>query len=110
MVSLVIASFYSSFLLAAGVMLHRRLTAGPGELIWGPFKLGSAGTPITILSMIYSVIGIFFSFFPPTAEVTPESMNWSVVVFFGVMIFSLGFWAIHGRKVYEGPIREVLSD
>lgn len=110
MVSLVIASFYSSFLLSAAVMLHRRLVAKPDELVWGPFKLGAAGVPVTILSMIYSVIGIFFSFFPPTVEVTPLTMNWSVVVFFGVMIFSIVFWVVHGRSVYEGPIREISSN
>lgn len=110
MVSLVIASFYSSFLLSAAVMLHRRLTAGPDELVYGPFKLGRAGVPVTILSMIYSVIGIFFSFFPPTSTVTPKTMNWSVVVFFGVMFFSIAFWAVHGRSVYEGPLREISSD
>jgi hypothetical protein len=59
---------------------------------------------------MYSIVGIIFSFFPPTVDVTPESMNWSVVVFFGVMIFSLIYWFVHGRFVYEGPIREIPSD
>lgn len=109
-ISLVIASFYSSFILAAAVMLHKRLTAKPGEIVWGPFKLGAAGVPVTILAIMFSTIGIIFSFFPPTVQVTPESMNWSVVVFFGVMVISVVFWMVHGRSVYEGPIREVAPE
>ena len=34
-------------------------------------------------------------------------MNWSILVFGGVLLFSLLFWAIQGRKVYTGPIMEI---
>jgi len=110
MVSLVIASFYSSFLLSAAVLLHKRLTTSNEEMQWGPFKLGSAGVPVIILAIMYSVIGVFFSFFPPTAKVTPETMNWSVVVYFSVIIFSFVCWAVHGRFIYEGPLKEIEID
>lgn len=105
--SLVIASFYSSFALAAAVLLHKRLTTPPEQMFYGPFQLGRAGVPIIILSLAYSAIGIFFSFWPASSEVTAMTMNWSVVVFFGVLIFSLLFWVIYGRKVYTGPLLEV---
>jgi hypothetical protein len=89
------------------VMLHKRLTVPDDKIVWGPFKLGRAGTPITILSIIYTIIGIFFSFWPATATVTATTMNWSIAVFGGVLIFSMVFWLVHGRKVYTGPIVEI---
>lgn len=105
--SLVIASFYSSFTLSAGVLLHKRLRTAPEHMFYGPFQLGRAGLPVILLSIAYSVIGIFFSFWPATSEVTAMTMNWSVLVFFAVLIFSLLFWAVYGRKVYTGPLLEL---
>jgi choline transport protein len=33
-------------------------------------------------------------------------MNWSCVLWTGVVFFALGFWGVHGRKVYRGPVVE----
>lgn len=110
MVSLIIASFYASIAISASVMLHKRLTIPDSQIIWGPFKLGRAGVPVTVLALIYSLIGIFFSFWPPSANVTTENMNWSIAVFGGVVLFCLAFWVLHGRHVYTGPIVEISQD
>ncbi|KAL8801575.1 MAG: hypothetical protein Q9182_004361 [Xanthomendoza sp. 2 TL-2023] len=101
--SLVVVSFYSSFALAAAVLLHRRLSRTSPELVYGPFNMGRAGVPVIVLSLVYSVIGIFFSCWPPTAQVDAVTMNWVVVVFGGALVFSMVFWVVHGRKVYTGP-------
>lgn len=104
--SLVIASFYSTYIISASVLLHKRLTA-PSDIKYGPFTMGRAGVPIAILAIAYSILGLFFSFWPPTPAVTAETMNWSVLVYGAAVLFSLGFWVVHGRKVYTGPIMEV---
>ncbi|PQE17187.1 choline transport protein [Rutstroemia sp. NJR-2017a WRK4] len=104
--SLVIAGFYSSFSISASVLLYRRLTS---KMVYGPFHLGRTGVPIIIASLIYSSIGIVFSFWPGAANPTAASMNWSVVVYFGTLILSLIYWAVHGRFVYTGPVLEIDS-
>ena len=104
---LVLAAFYSAFLFAACTMLHKRLTTPEQEIRWGLFKLGRYGVPITIFSIIYSVIGTFFSFWPPSPEPTPETMNWSIAVFGGLMVFCVIFWYTHAHKIYKGPIIEI---
>jgi len=106
---LTIAAFYSSFLIAAVVMLHKRLTTPDNGFRWGPFKLGRFGVPVYIISIIYSIIGGFFSFFPPSSKVTLVSMNWSIAVFGGVLIISIVHWFFHARHVYTGPIVEIHS-
>ena len=108
--SLVIAAFYSSFLVAACVILLKRVTRQDSPIRWGPFSLGRAGLPVTIFSIVYSIIGIFFSFWPPSVSPTATSMNWSIAVYGGVLLFSLIFWAVYGRKVYTGPIIEIRVD
>jgi len=104
---LTVCGFYASFLIAAFVMLHKRLTTADSDIHWGPFKLGRWGVPITLLSIAYSLLGFFFSFFPPTKEVTPVTMNWSSAVFGGVLLLSLVHWFFFARHVYTGPVVEV---
>lgn len=107
--SLVIAAFYSSFVISASVLLHKRLTTPEHEMNYGPFQNGRFGVPVIIGSIIYSIIGIFFSFWPGSLNPTLVNMNWSVVVFCGAMVLSMGFWFVHGRLVYTGPIVEIDS-
>lgn len=105
--SLVIAGFYSTYLISCSVLLHKKLTTPASSIRYGPFSMGRASVPMIILAMAYSVIGIFFSFWPRSREVTAQTMSWSVAVFGGAVLFSLGFWFTYGRKVYTGPIVEV---
>lgn len=37
----------------------------------------------------------------------PGDMNWAIVVYSGVIIFSLIFYALYGRKTYDGPVEYV---
>ena len=104
---LVIAGFYSSFLVSAVIVLVKRSTKQDVPIRWGPFHLGRAGIPINVISIMYSIIGILFSFFPPAVDPTPTTMNWSIAVYGGVLLFSLLFWAVHGRTVYTGPIIDI---
>ena len=107
-VSLFVTSYYSTFILAAAVMLNKRLQSGP-DLPWGPFKLGRAGVPITILAIAYSVLGMFFSVWPTTKDPSVQTMNYCVVVYGGTLVFSMLFWIIYGRKHYTGPVLELQS-
>lgn len=103
--SLVTAGFYSSFLIAAVVLLWKRVTA-PTEIRWGPFSLRKFGLPINILAILWTVIGILFSFWPTNAHTTPQNMNWSCLVYEATLILSTVFWFAHSRKVYTGPVIE----
>ena len=103
--SLLVAGIYSTFLVSISVMLYQRLRFY-SKIQWGPFKLGRFGVPINVVSLFYSIVGVVFSFFPPSAKPNAQSMNWSVTVYGGVLIFSLLFWVAHGRRVYTGPLHE----
>lgn len=108
-ISLIIAGYYSSFLLAATVMLHKRLTTPTEDLPWGPFRLGRSGPAITVVAILYSILVGFFSMWPPTVNPDPEQMNWCVLVFGAILVFSLCFWVAYGRKHYTGPVMDIVG-
>jgi choline transport protein len=49
---------------------------------------------------------MFWSFWPASVPVEAISMNWSCVLWSGVVMFAVGFWWVHGRSVYKGPVVE----
>lgn len=107
-VSLVVAGFFSSYIIAIVLILYRRIRGDP--LRWGPWRMGIVGIPVNIIAIIYSIIVMVFSFFPGTSTVTLVTMNWSCLVFGGVMILSILLYMVHGHKVYRGPIIEVQDE
>lgn len=48
-----------------------------------------------------------FSFFPTELPVDAESMNYSSVIFAGVLLAAMGYYFWRGRKEYVGPVIEV---
>ena len=73
-------------------------------LQWGPFHLpGLLGTINNAYACTYMIFVIFWSVWPPVTPVDSESMNYSVVVTGGVIIFSIVWYWVKGRKEYKGP-------
>jgi len=105
--SLVTAGFYSSFLIAGIVLFMKRCVTPYSEIRWGPFALGKFGLPINLLAVLWTMIGIFFSFWPTDSQVTLQNMNWSILVYGATLLLSTAFWFLHSRYVYTGPIVEV---
>lgn len=82
-------------------------TAG-AKLVWGPFHLkGIFGIAVNLFAIMYLLITVFFSFWPPVAHVTVSTMNYSAVGTVGVMFLSIVYYVVRARKVYEGPIIEI---
>ncbi|KAJ5674585.1 choline transport protein [Penicillium maclennaniae] len=123
LVAMSISGLYLSYMVVAGLLLYRRCTGGisnarnsdhglvnvPGSVCaWGPFHLpGIAGIAVNTFALIYMTIAVFFSFWPPSWAVTVQSMNFSVVGTFGVIILSLVYYAVRARHVYDGPVVEI---
>lgn len=83
----------------------------PGaRLVWGPFHVpGAIGTIINSYAVVYIIIVIFFSFWPPHISPTVTTMNFSVVGTFGTIILAIGYYLIRARHVYTGPVLETTS-
>ncbi|KAI4153654.1 MAG: hypothetical protein LQ340_002178 [Diploschistes diacapsis] len=113
-ISLLLEALYLSYLIALVLLLKGRISGriGPnGAFKWGPWRLpGLIGTLNNIFACFYLVLICFFAFWPSSLPVTPENMNFSVVVTGAVVLFSSIFYFVSARKVYGGPLKEVDVD
>lgn len=103
--SVAIAALFFTYLIAIGCFIYARMR--PEGLPPTRFSLGRLGMPINIFSVGWLSFSIVFSFFPTTRQVDPVSMNWSVLVFGGVVIFAIVQYIVHGHRVYVAPITRV---
>lgn len=84
----------------------------PGQLFWGPWKVpGLLGTLNNAYACLYMIFVIFWSVWPPSQQVTASTMNYSILVTGGVILFSVFWYYVRGRKEYVGPLveREVVA-
>ena len=123
LVSLTTAGLYSSYLLSCGLLLWRRLSGaikpysasatriGPDSLQWGPWQIAR---PLGILNngfgLVYLSLLFFWSFWPPATPVDPSGMNWSVLVFGAVIVFSVVWYFAVARRKFKGPVVEIDLD
>lgn len=103
--SLMIAALFTTYILSIAAFIRARLQ--PGGIPRSRFSLGKLGLPINIFSVGYLCFAIIFTFFPTTNNPTPVNMNWSIVVFGGVVIFAVVQYLLHGRKIYQAPVTQV---
>jgi choline transport protein len=120
--SLLLAGLFTSYEISAILLLYRRCTGGIVEpienstdianpleqLTWGPWKIkGVLGIVNNIVACGYLVVIVIFSFFPPSTPVPSlAGMNWSVVMFFGVILLSMVYYFVWARRFYTGPVVE----
>jgi choline transport protein len=74
-------------------------------LAWGPFRIpGILGIINNTYACLYMIFVIFWSVWPPETPVDATTMNYSVLVTGGVIIFSVVWYWVRGRREYEGPL------
>lgn len=118
--SLSVAGIYSSYLISVGFLFYRRVTGaikppddnaavtGPGSLHWGPWRIPEPfGTINNGFSCAYLVFTIFWIFWPTMVNPTASTMNYSVLVFGAVVLFSVAWYFLRARKYYVGPVIEL---
>lgn len=71
----------------------------------GPWNLGRWSKPIGLYSVLFVAVEIPFLCFPTVsgADLTPDTMNWTVVVFFGPMLLFIIWYAVDAHRWYVGP-------
>ncbi|UKZ61281.1 uncharacterized protein TrAtP1_002548 [Trichoderma atroviride] len=103
--SLATVSLLSSYIVSTGCMIWRRWTNSP--LLPSKFSLGRWGLGINIASEAFLVLIFVLSFMPGNPNPTAAQMNWNIVIYGGVTIFSLAYYFFRGNRRYDGPVTYV---
>lgn len=106
--SMAILGMYASYILPIIYMiLYGRKSGAHSQ---GPFHLGRIWGPIiNAIAVTWLAFAMVFSTFPSAQPVTPENMNYCVVVMGGWLCFGGLYYWLSGCKRYNGPAIEVLE-
>jgi len=92
----------SSYLVTIGCLIWRRLYGKP--LPARRWSLGKYGLGINIAAFLFVLPLWFFTFWPLATPVLTSTMNWSSVIFFGVLGVAMVYYLIRARHEYTGPV------
>lgn len=102
--SMAVLGLYASYLIPIiYFMIYGRPNYAAHE--YGVFKLPkSLGLPINLLACAWLVLAIVFSTFPTFMPVTPQNMNYSIVVMVGWTVIGMLYYVVSGRHKFEVPV------
>ncbi|KAK4447119.1 putative amino-acid permease [Podospora aff. communis PSN243] len=105
--SLGVGALISSYVVSIGCVALKRVRGE--ELLPRSFDLGRAGLAVNVFSVLFSafIFVMFQTFFPPVPNPTLEMMNWNILVYGTVVVFSIGYYVVRGRFQYAGPVEYV---
>lgn len=99
-ISLVVATYYSTYFIAFGLLTWRKLTGYPPRP--GPWSIGRIPSlVVNFATLVYIVIAFIFSFFPLSLPVTLTIMNWAVALYFGVLIIGSILYMLRHERIRE---------
>lgn len=75
----------------------------PGNFKAGPWHLGKFSKFINAWAVMWTSYVTIIFLCPTVRPVTPQNMNYAVVFFVAIGLFSLLYWVISGHKYYTGP-------
>ncbi|KAF1985094.1 amino acid permease [Aulographum hederae CBS 113979] len=102
-ISLQLMALMATYTISIGSVLYAR-TWGTKKLPPARWSLRSFGLPVNAVAFVYCAFILFWTAWPPAADPTAETFNWAIVIFVGVLLVSGVYFAIWGRKVYDGPV------
>jgi choline transport protein len=98
----------TSYMVSISTLLLRRLT-GPNLPI-RRWTLGKWGATVNIVALCFLSVFWIFSFFPPTAVVTTQTMNWNSLMFGIIVVVATAYYFAKARYEYVGPVMLVKRD
>ncbi|OJI98561.1 hypothetical protein ASPVEDRAFT_25427 [Aspergillus versicolor CBS 583.65] len=107
-VSLTITSLMSAYILSIGCILLKRFRKEP--LPHRRWSLGRFGMAINIAAMAFLLPIFVFAFFPLTSTVDVQTMNWSIVMYIGLIVLASVYYVVRGRHHFVPPVALVRRD
>ena len=92
-------------MISIGCVLLKRIKGEP--LPHARWSLGRFGIAINAFALFYSAFIIVFCCFPSGLPVDLSSANWSPLIWVAVIIISVVFYVVHGKRHYTAPVEFV---
>ncbi|KAK7055125.1 gaba permease [Favolaschia claudopus] len=109
-INAVFAISVTALYVAYAIPIVARFT-GKNEFKPGPFTLGVFSLPVAIISVLFMMfMGIVF-LFPINPQTNEENMNYTIVVFGGVLLLSLMWYyapVVGGVHWFKGPVANIV--
>ncbi|KAK3354046.1 amino acid/polyamine transporter I [Lasiosphaeria hispida] len=100
--SLGVGALISSYAISVSCIAFKRIR---GEtLLPASFSLGRVGLFLNVFSVLFLTFTFIMSFFPPVPQPAVDIMNWNILVYGVVVVFSVGYYFLRGRYQYAGPV------
>ncbi|EGW35074.1 GABA/polyamine transporter [Spathaspora passalidarum NRRL Y-27907] len=82
-----------------------KITYARDKFVPGPWSLGKWSSPIGFVSVAFVAVMIPILCFPYVrgADLNPEEMNWTALVFFGPLLLATIWFVVDAHKWYVGP-------
>lgn len=106
--SLGTGALISSYIVSISCITLKRVRGE--ELLPRHFDLGKFGLPLNVFSVLFLTLAFIMTFFPTTKEITPQTMNWNVLVYGTVVTFSIIYFVLRGRFRYVGPVEYIKKE
>ncbi|PHH91916.1 hypothetical protein CDD83_9783 [Cordyceps sp. RAO-2017] len=105
--AMAIIGLYLSYILPIAYMLFNG-RQNLKKKDFGPFRLGPIlGIICNVISMIWMIVAMIFSTFPSQMPVTPQTMNYSIVVLAGWILFGAIYYFVVARHKFVVPMTDV---
>lgn len=102
--SMAILGMYTSYALPVAFKIYNDCISPVNRLPAAWLNMGRYGRYVNISALLWSLVAIVFSVFPTARPVTPQNMNYAIVVFFGWTFLGGIYFTICKRKTYTGPL------
>ncbi|CAO1943006.1 unnamed protein product [Urochloa humidicola] len=106
MVSITTLGMYIAYALP----IFFRVTAARSSFVPGTFHLGKYGLVIGWVSVIWVALVTVLFCLPVAYPVAAGNFNYTPAAVGGVLLLSLGAWALHARFWFRGPVTNVDDD
>ncbi len=102
--SLAVSALLGTYIISFSCLVLRRLRSPLPTSRW---SMGKAGIFVNIGAVMFLLVVWVFVFFPINVDVTPETMNWSSLMFFATMLFAVVYYVAVGKRQYKSPVELV---
>jgi choline transport protein len=103
LMSLQLVALMATYVVSISCLLWKRIYH-PQKLPPARWTLGRLAIPVNVSAILFSIFAFFFCFWPTGIPVALDTMNWSAVMFVGVMLISMVLYLVRGRHLYKGPV------